>query len=309
MRLEDAHDWLPVRLNVDVRNVDEFTESMISHAWIRWSTRRGGPLRGAASPRLGGRAPAGGLPRQRPRHAQRARGVPAALPRGAVRVHVHEQGLWGAMYDCGDDRARRRASSFAPDWDDEGIDEECRVDQTMHSLYGAGKLAADIYVQEYGRYYGMRTVCLRAGCITGAGHAAVAAHGFLSYLVKCNVAVTNVRGEGLRRQAGARQPPRRRPRPADRHDHYWSAGDRQSRGRSTTSAAARRTAARSSRRSRRSRRSPGRPMIYEHDPEPRRGDHACYYTDLRKVHAGLPGVAGGARPAVDLRRAGRGLAR
>src|SRR5690349_24775019 len=57
----------------------------------------------------------------------------------------------------------------------------------MHSLFGASKLAADVMVQEYGRYFGMPTCCLRAGCVTGPHHSGVQLHGFLSYLVKCNL--------------------------------------------------------------------------------------------------------------------------
>lgn len=69
----------------------------------------------------------------------------------------------------------------------EGIDESCRIDQCKHSVMGASKLAADLIVQEYGRYFGMPTCCLRGGCITGPAHSGVELHGFLSYLVKCNV--------------------------------------------------------------------------------------------------------------------------
>lgn len=71
--------------------------------------------------------------------------------------------------------------------DHEGIDESCRIDQSKHSLFGASKVAADIMVQEYGRYFGMPTCCLRGGCLTGPFHSGVELHGFLSYLVKCNV--------------------------------------------------------------------------------------------------------------------------
>lgn len=66
-----------------------------------------------------------------------------------------------------------------------GIDERMSVDQTMHSLFGVSKLAADAMVQEYGRYFGMNTVCFRGGCLTGPGHSGTMLHGFLSYLVKC----------------------------------------------------------------------------------------------------------------------------
>jgi CDP-paratose 2-epimerase len=66
-----------------------------------------------------------------------------------------------------------------------GIDEECRIDRTLHSLFGASKAAADLLVQEYGRYFGMPTVCLRAGCVTGPNHASAELHGFLAYLARC----------------------------------------------------------------------------------------------------------------------------
>ena len=77
------------------------------------------------------------------------------------------------------------------DYDDpefaHGIPETFSIDQSLHSLFGASKLAADIMVQEYGRYFGMPTCCLRGGCLTGPNHSGVELHGFLSYLVKCNV--------------------------------------------------------------------------------------------------------------------------
>jgi CDP-paratose 2-epimerase len=77
---------------------------------------------------------------------------------------------------------------YARKEDYDGIDESCRIDQTMHSLFGASKAAADILAQEYGRYFGLNTGIFRGGCLTGASHSGVELHGFLSYLV--NVAVT-----------------------------------------------------------------------------------------------------------------------
>ena len=66
-----------------------------------------------------------------------------------------------------------------------GIDETMSIDQTKHSLFGASKVAADVLVQEYGRYFGMKTTCLRGGCLTGPAHAGTELHGFLAYLMKC----------------------------------------------------------------------------------------------------------------------------
>lgn len=69
----------------------------------------------------------------------------------------------------------------------QGIDETMSVDRSMHSLFGVSKAAADLMTQEYGRYFGMPTVCFRCGCITGEHHAGAQQHGFLAYLMKCAV--------------------------------------------------------------------------------------------------------------------------
>jgi CDP-paratose 2-epimerase len=66
-----------------------------------------------------------------------------------------------------------------------GVDENMSLDQTLHSLFGASKVAADILVQEYGRYFGMKTACFRGGCLTGPNHSGTALHGFLAYLMRC----------------------------------------------------------------------------------------------------------------------------
>ncbi|MDX6484024.1 MAG: CDP-paratose 2-epimerase, partial [Gaiellaceae bacterium] len=66
----------------------------------------------------------------------------------------------------------------------EGVDETMRIDMTMHSLFGASKVAADVLVQEYGRYFGLPTVCFRGGCLTGPNHSGAELHGFLAYLAR-----------------------------------------------------------------------------------------------------------------------------
>ena len=79
-----------------------------------------------------------------------------------------------------------------------GIDETMTIDDAMHSLFGASKVAADVLVQEYGRYFGMATACFRAGTVTGPEHAATELHGFLAYVVRCAATGTPyvVRGHG-----------------------------------------------------------------------------------------------------------------
>jgi CDP-paratose 2-epimerase len=93
----------------------------------------------------------------------------------------------------GDGPNQIRLKELASRWDyadpayADGIEETFTIDQCKHSLFGASKVAGDILVQEYGRYFGMPTCCLRAGCLTGPSHSAVELHGFLSYLVRVNL--------------------------------------------------------------------------------------------------------------------------
>jgi CDP-paratose 2-epimerase len=68
-----------------------------------------------------------------------------------------------------------------------GIDESLSIDQTKHSLFGASKVAADVLVQEYGKYFGIKTGVFRGGCLTGPGHSGTQLHGFLAYLMKCAI--------------------------------------------------------------------------------------------------------------------------
>jgi CDP-paratose 2-epimerase len=76
---------------------------------------------------------------------------------------------------------------YADSGDHAGIREDFPIDQSKHSIFGVSKLAGDVLVQEYGRYFGIPTACLRGGCLTGPNHSGVELHGFLSYLVRCNL--------------------------------------------------------------------------------------------------------------------------
>ncbi|MDQ6813605.1 MAG: NAD-dependent epimerase/dehydratase family protein [Bacteroidota bacterium] len=76
---------------------------------------------------------------------------------------------------------------FEDEKDYNGIKETFTIDQSKHSIFGASKVAGDVMVQEYGRYFNMPTCCLRGGCLTGPNHSGVELHGFLSYLIKCNI--------------------------------------------------------------------------------------------------------------------------
>lgn len=164
-----------------------------------------------------------------------------------------------------------------------GIPEDFPIDQSKHSLFGASKLAADIMVQEYGRYFGMPTCCLRGGCLTGPNHSGVQLHGFLSYLLKCNAEgreykVYGYRGKQVRDNIHARDVAAfmyeftKAPRAAE---VYNLGGGKQN----TCSIAEAFTLAESI---------TGRPMVWRYVDEPRSGDHVCYYSDLRKAQAHYP---------------------
>ena len=169
---------------------------------------------------------------------------------------------------------------YANPADTHGIDETCRVDASTHSLFGASKLAADIMVQEYGRYFGMPTVCLRGGCLTGPRHSAAELHGFLAYVAKAIKEGRTYRIYGYKASrfattstrstfAAFRGVPSRAPRP-----------------RSTTSAAGVRTACRCSRPSASS--SADRHALaveYRHESV---GDHICYISDLGRIRPTIP---------------------
>ena len=88
------------------------------------------------------------------------------------------------------ERETRWEVDEAHPFSEHGIDESMSVDHTKHSLFGASKLAADALVQEYGRYFDMKTVCFRGGCLTGPHHSGAQLHGFLSYLMKCAITGT-----------------------------------------------------------------------------------------------------------------------
>ena len=83
-------------------------------------------------------------------------------------------------------------------WAVDGIDETMSIDHSLHSLFGVSKTSADLMVQEYGRYFGLKTVCFRAGCLTGPLHAGTRLHGFLAYLMQCTITGAEYRIEGYK---------------------------------------------------------------------------------------------------------------
>ena len=174
------------------------------------------------------------------------------------------------------------------EYDDEhyehGIPETLSIDQSKHSLFGASKVAADVMVQEYGKYFNMPTCSLRGGCLTGPNHSGVELHGFLSYLVKCNLekkkyCIFGYKGKQVRDNIHSYDVARFIEEfiKAPRNGEVYNLGG----GKENTCSileAFRITESFT-----------GIPMEYMYDEKNRDGDHICYYTDLRKVRSHYPG--------------------
>ncbi|MAX25077.1 MAG: NAD-dependent epimerase [Phycisphaeraceae bacterium] len=164
-----------------------------------------------------------------------------------------------------------------------GIAENFSIDQCKHSLFGASKVAADVMVQEYGRYFDMPTCCLRGGCLTGPNHSGVQLHGFLSYLVRCNVlgehyTVFGYKGKQVRDNIHSLDVARfihafiQQPRCGE----VYNIGGGLDNACSILEAFEKISAI------------SGKDMQYTYDPTNRIGDHICYYSDLSKAMAHYP---------------------
>ena len=182
---------------------------------------------------------------------------------------------------------RLRETQTRWDYDDaafaNGIGEEFPIDQSKHSLFGASKVAADVLVQEYGRYFGLPTCCLRGGCLTGPNHSGVELHGFLSYLVKCNLegrsyTIFGYKGKQVRDNIHALDVARfiqafiEAPRVAE----VYNLGGGKANSCSILEAFEMVHALGANK------------QVYTYDDRARSGDHICYYSDLRKMRAQYP---------------------
>ncbi len=166
---------------------------------------------------------------------------------------------------------------------DHGIPETFSIDQCLHSLFGASKAAADVLVQEYGRYFNLPTCCLRGGCLTGPNHTGVELHGFLSYLVKCNLegreySVFGYQGKQVRDNLHSEDVA------AFMHEFYqrprcgevYNLGGGKENSCSILEAFEIVEAL------------SGRRQKYTYQNKNRIGDHICYYSDLRKMKQHYP---------------------
>lgn len=167
--------------------------------------------------------------------------------------------------------------------DYEGVDETCRIDRTLHSLFGASKVAADIYAQEYGRYFGMPVGIFRGGCLTGPSHSGVELHGFLSYLLKMALSgkpytVFGYKGKQVRDNIHSFDVVRafeefaRNPRPGE----VYNLGGGRGNSVSMLEAIARIEAL------------TGRKIRRTYSDQARKGDHICYISNLAKLKSHYP---------------------
>ncbi len=172
---------------------------------------------------------------------------------------------------------------YARPQDYNGIDESCRIDQSLHSIFGASKVAADVMTQEYGRYFNMPTCVLRAGCITGASHSGVPLHGFLNYLARVVVrggkyTIIGYKGKQVRDQLHAYDVIRamhafaEAPRPGE----VYNVGGGRDNSISVLEAICKLE------------KLAGRTLSAEYQPAERQGDHVCYITNLKKLRTHYP---------------------
>ncbi len=164
-----------------------------------------------------------------------------------------------------------------------GIPESFTIDQSKHSIFGASKVAADVMVQEYGRYFGMLTCCLRGGCLTGPNHSGVELHGFLSFLVKTYIEkrtykIFGYKAKQVRDNIHSYDVARFIAEfvAAPRSGEVYNLGGGRSNSCSMTEAIDRLTTM------------GGHKMQTEYIDQNREGDHICYISDLRKIQSHYP---------------------
>ena len=167
-----------------------------------------------------------------------------------------------------------------------GIAESFTIDQCKHSLFGASKVAADVMVQEYGRYFQMPTCVLRGGCLTGPNHSGVELHGFLSYLIKCNLegreySVYGYKGKQVRDNIHAHDVAAfiRAFMEAPRCGEVYNLGGGKENTCSILEAFELAEGI------------TGKPMVSTYVDQNREGDHICYYSDLSKIREHYPSWA------------------
>lgn len=191
------------------------------------------------------------------------------------------------VYGDAPNRIRLKETETRWEYDDDayagGIAENFTIDQSKHSLFGASKVAADVMVQEYGRYFGIASCCLRGGCLTGPNHSGVELHGFLSYLIKCNLegrryTVYGYKGKQVRDNIHS----------LDVARFMWEFAEAPRSGEVYNMGGGRPNSCSMREAFSLVEEISGKAMNWSYDEENRIGDHICYYSDLRKMLAHYP---------------------
>jgi CDP-paratose 2-epimerase len=184
---------------------------------------------------------------------------------------------------------------LAPDhpYAEYGIDESMSIDSSTHSLFGVSKSSADLLVQEFGRYYGMKTACFRGGCLTGPGHSGAMLHGFLAYLVKCAVTgapyrVLGYKGKQVRDNIHS----------TDLVSAFWAFFRKPRSGEVYNMGGSRHANCSMLEAIAMCEELSGRPMNWSYVDENRVGDHIWWISDVRRFHSHYPEW----RPTYDIRR-------
>ena len=201
----------------------------------------------------------------------------------AVFIHMSTNKVYGDQPNRLPLTEEQSRWDFADHHREHGVPETLSIDQCLHSLFGASKVAGDVLVQEYGRYFGMPTCCLRGGCLTGPHHSGVQLHGFLSYLAKCNLdgteyTVFGYKGKQVRDNIHSEDVA------AFMHEFYLNPryGEVYNLGGGKANAcsileAFEMVAGLT-----------GRKQRFAYVEQNRIGDHICYYSDLRKIKSHYP---------------------
>jgi CDP-paratose 2-epimerase len=198
-------------------------------------------------------------------------------------IHMSTNKVYGDLPNSIPLRETETRWDYADPAYEDGIPETFSIDQSKHSLFGASKVAADVVVQEYGRYFNMPTCCLRGGCLTGPNHSGVELHGFLSYLIKCNLEsreykVFGYKGKQVRDNIHSEDVARfmhefyQRPRSGE----VYNIGGGKQNACSILEAF------------RMVENITGEPQRWSYVDQNRAGDHICYYSDLRKMQTHYP---------------------
>lgn len=202
----------------------------------------------------------------------------------AVFVHLSTNKVYGDRPNTIDLVERDTRWDYADPLYLHGIPETFEIDGSMHSIFGASKIAADVMVQEYGRYFGLKTACLRGGCLTGPNHSGVELHGFLSYLIRCNVeereyTIYGYKGKQVRDNIHAYDV-------ANAIDVFFQ---HPSGGAVFNLGGGRDNTVSILEAFDRAEQITGKKMRYRYVDQARAGDHICYFSDLTRMRAALPG--------------------